>query len=187
MATSDLPAATITSGHVTVRGARYLRYVVRYTEGQKRVRKVFATLADARRFAEQSDRDAKVAADRQAILPRRVGEDDAAKLSAEHLRDAIAALAKLAGRGTLTEAAGLFVRDVEARKREVPTVAELVQTYLAASEAAGLRERSMGDLRVRLARFAERFGGAKVNAVTAADAKGWLETLCPGTAGPCRH
>lgn len=173
------PAASVATTHVTVRGKKYLRYLVRYDDeaAGTRKRRTFNSLAEARRFAEQADRDARVAAERQAILQRRVGEEDAAKLSAEHLRDAIAALARLAGRGTLTEAADLFVRDFEARKREVPTVTELVQTYMAASEAAGLRERSMGDLRVRLARFAERFGGAKVSAVTAADAKGWVETL----------
>jgi integrase len=177
MDSTDLPGAVIVNTHVTVRGKKYLRYLVRYTEGGRRVRKVFSALADARRFAEQADRDAALEAERQGILSRRIGEDDAAKLNAEHLRDALAAMAILAGRGTLAAAAQTFVEVYEARRRDVPTVGELVTTYLSESAAHGLRERSIGDLRHRLDRLTEAFGNRKVNAVTHADAQQWLAGL----------
>jgi len=170
----------VTTTHVTVRGKKYLRYLVRYDDeaAGTRKRRTFGTLAEARRFAEQCGRDAAIAAERQAILQRRVGEEDAAKLSAAHLRDAVAALAVLAGRGSLTAAAELFVRDYEARKRDVPTVARMVETYLDESVAQGLRPRSLGDLRHRLSRLAEAFGSRRINDVSHAEAQQWLAGLC---------
>ncbi|MBN2451619.1 MAG: hypothetical protein JXR77_14620, partial [Lentisphaeria bacterium] len=73
------------------KGKEYTRYLVRYNEEDtgKRTRRTFGALAEARRFAEQCDRDAALAAERQTILEKRIGED-AAKLTADHLRDAVA-------------------------------------------------------------------------------------------------
>jgi len=178
-ATEARPAVKVSSTRVTVRGKEYQRFVVRYPDEAtgKRQRKTFSTLGQARRFAAECERDAKAAAERQTILQRRVGEDDAGKLNAANLRDAITALAKLAGRGTLSDAADVFVREYEAQQRDVPTVSELVARYVQASQDQGLRERSVSDLRHRLARFGEVFGSRKVNAVSPAEAKAWLEGL----------
>ncbi|NLF17698.1 MAG: hypothetical protein GX595_10640 [Lentisphaerae bacterium] len=168
---------TVAAAVSTVRGVERQRFIVSWPEGGKRHRKWFTTRDQADRFAEQARLDHTLEEQRQAILQRRVGEADAGKLSAENLRDAVAALALLAGRGTLAEAAAALVRDIEARRRDVPTVAALAASYQSASEAAGLRPRSLGDLRTRLARFVEAFGPRKVNMVSSADARAWLEGL----------
>jgi len=170
--------ATVAKTSYTVRGKEYPRYLVRYLDEStgKRTRKVFSTLAEARRFAERCNRDAGIRDERQTILQKRIGED-AAKLSADVLHDAVAALATLAGRGSLQDAASHYVRYLQATANDAPTVSELMAAYMENSEAQGLRPRSLSDLRVRLGRFARAFGSRKVNSITSADVNGWLDEL----------
>ncbi len=173
--TTETPVSKTTS---TVRGKQYDRYLVVYRDDlDRRKRKYFASLADANAFARQCDLDQANRQQRQAILERRVGVEDAGRLTASDLRDAIEALAILAGRGSLVDAARAFVADLDRRAKDVPTVKELVDQYVVESEGHGLRERSMGDIRHRLNRLVECFGAHRVDEVTGAEVKHRLATM----------
>lgn len=163
---------------VTVRGKAYTRYVVPFMDDEtgKRKRKTFAQLATARRFAEQLDHDTKKRDEREKILRARIGED-AKKLSADSLRDAVAALAVLAGKGTLEAAARHYVALLERQAKSVPTVGELVQDYIQASEGEGLRDASLRELKHRLGRLIRRFGPRRVDELTGADLQQWFEGM----------
>ena len=170
----DTTVSRVIKTAVTVRGKTYPRYLVIYRDDQgTRKRKAFSTLAAGRRFAEQCDTDAVTRAERQEVLTKKIGED-AAKLSAPHLRDALAALAILAGRATLETAAKAYCVELDRRQKEMPVVSELVTQHLAEAAARELRPRSIGDLRHRLGKITERFGTRRADEITRGDLREWL-------------
>lgn len=180
----DRTQAQVVNITTKVRGKAYDRYMVIFHDDQgKRQRKTFSTEADAKRYAAQSDRDAKTRAERQEILQRRIGED-AKKLSAEHLRDALAALAILGGRATLQEAAKAYSAELMRLQKVVPSVAALVTQHLAEADARNLRPRSLGDLRHRLGRIAAHFGDRRADEVTRNDVREWLAGMKGGDGKP---
>jgi len=98
-------------------------------------------------------------------------------LSPAEREDALAALGVLSGTGlTLKEAAEL------AKKQHHPpagalTVAEAIGKLLAQKEAENLRDRSVRDLRNRLAIFEQRFGERGVAEITRNEIEEWLRDL----------
>ena len=172
--TTETPVKKTT---VTVRGKTYTRYLVVYRDDAgARKRKTFSTLATARRFAEQADHDAKMRDQREQVLRSRIGED-ASKLSAPQLRDAVAALAVLAGRSTLEAAARHYVAYVDKQERDAPTVAKLVADYIEAAKADDLRDASLRELEHRLGRLVAKFGERRVDELTGPQVRGWLQAM----------
>ncbi|MCF7854410.1 MAG: tyrosine-type recombinase/integrase [Candidatus Pacebacteria bacterium] len=179
--------ARITETTVTSRGKKYTRFVVVfYDETGNRKRKTFNRAAPAKKFAEQCDKDAARHEARQAMLKRRIGQD-AEKLSPERLRDAVEALALLEGRGTLTDAVKCYLRELQRKAKNVPTVASLIDRYLRESEGEGLRPASLKELRVRLNKFAGTFGKQRIDEVERGAVQEWLSSLTNGGGKPLAH
>ena len=169
--------ATLTKTTSTTRGKKYSRYVVSFKdEGGSRKRKTFSDKGAAESFKRQAEKDMARLEARRKLLTKRIGED-AKKLSADHLRDAVKALAILEGRASLAEAARFLVNDIERRAKDIWTVAAAVDRYLADSEAHNLRPGSIQELKVRLNRFARTFGKRRVDEVTRQGFADWLESL----------
>jgi integrase len=91
--------------------------------------------------------------------------------------DAAAAAEILAPyRASLLEAARAYAAREEQLKASVP-VKGAITALLDARRADGLRPRYLDDLRVRLDRFAQKFGDRLIAAITAAEIDDWLRAL----------
>lgn len=180
MTTSNMTTAThnalkIRQETVIVKGHDYKRWVVDLgvTQAGKRERRTFSSETKAQKFIRQYRKDQSRWAERQVVLERKIGED-AAKLSNEHLRDAITALGILRGGATLAEAAKFFAEHtvLPGNKR---TVAELVEDFVQTKIAAGRRPDSIRDMRARLGVLSSDFQDTPVNEITALDLERWLD------------
>ncbi len=169
---------TVRQTTTSTRGKKYTRYVVVYHDLKtgERKRKTFNDKTTAERCATQYDRDRKVHEDQQTILHKRIGES-AKQLDADTLRDAVDALHILNGRGSLRDAARSFIREYEQRERDIPTVSELVDTYMQESEADNLRHRTIKDLRHRLGRLVKIYGNTRVDQIDGPDIRHTLQHM----------
>ena len=170
--------AFVTETTVTVRGKKYARFVcVYWSEDGQRKRATRKTREEAEALAKQHNRDAAQRETREKIKRRHLGEEDARRFPIEKYRDAIEALSILEGAATLTEAARFFMEERARKAKDVPTVSALVADYLRDAESHNLRERTIGDLRHRMNRIVERFGGTRVDEVNTTDVREWLTEL----------
>ena len=90
--------------------------------------------------------------------------------------DALDGLKVLKGFGSLTSAATFFMQHHDPRGGS-RTVTELSREYQIEAERDGLRERSLGDMQVRLARFERDFGSRAIGTITRHDADTWRRNL----------
>ncbi len=197
------PEAKITQTTSSTRGKRYTVFVVTYyDDNDKRRRKVFTDEAKAARFKKDCDHDRAIQNERRATLRNRIGED-AMKLPTLQLRQAADAVTILEGKISLSDAAR-FARQVvdlqeqydsgddhastldgvvswyenalKHAQKEMQTVSQYVQVYLAASEGA-LRVASIYELNVRLKRFCDAFGERRLDEVERTEISEWLDAM----------
>ena len=83
------------------------------------------------------------------------------------------------GGRTLRDAVGHFVSHLEANERSIGAAA-LVEEVIAAKESNGASERYIQDLRSRLPRFAQAFGGQMVSTISTMQIDEWLGALPVG-------
>ncbi|MCX7010298.1 MAG: hypothetical protein NTY53_24175 [Kiritimatiellaeota bacterium] len=129
----------------------------------------------------------------QLKAERRVEEKNRAvsmvNLTDDQRMEVLQAYQLLNGKASLLDAVNFFVEHLFSEKGEpLPqiTVREAVEKYVANRTEKQLRERSLRDLRVRLARFVTMFGDKPVAAVTRFAAQDWLDGLRHGPTGK-RH
>lgn len=170
--------AFVTETTSTVRGQKYKRFVVvHWDEAGTRKRTYRKTRKEAEALASQYNRDAAQRGTREKIKRRYLGEEDAKRFPEEKYRDAVEALAILEGAATLTEAARFFMEERARKERHVPTVGALADDYLKDAEGADLRFHTIRDLRHRLKWIVSRFGECRVDEVTTADVREWLDNF----------
>src|SRR5262245_43908339 len=150
---------------VTIKGLRYWR-VVSPKPGKGRLSRTFGDKIEARNYYEQ-----------QRQLVRNLGRA-AGGLSARQRLDAIGALEALKAfpEVTLLSAVEFYAKHHVAIGASV-TVSEAITQLLAAKKADGKSVRYVGDLRARLARFAEDYGDQKIAEVSSAQIGNWLRSL----------
>ena len=131
----------------------------------------------------------------KSFKDRKDAESDAARLrderdvdlknrtvSLNHLSDAeridvLQAREKLEGKATLLQCAIFYLDHNILPTGPVLTVNEAIERYTVQSKEDGLRPRSLGDLKVRLQKFAETFGEKAVTSISRPDADQWLRGL----------
>lgn len=153
----------------------------------KRVRRFFATEAEARTFIEaQTVRQGNLGA-RAAHVDGRLVEDAVeceAMLKAhgvrllDAVRDFLAARERLRDFPVvpLAEAAGHYATLLADRARSW-TVDEAAETWLASREQKGRSGSYLWDAQRRLARFREKFGKASLADISTADVDGWVNGM----------
>lgn len=172
-----MKTAKLTTTTSTTRGRKYKRYVVTYSdEHGSRKRKTFSDKTDAEKFKARADKDIKTRQEREKVVRRKIGQD-ADKLTSDKLRDAIDALAILNGRGSLLEAAKLYVSEWRRQQKDVPVIDTLTKRYLDSSKGAGLRPSTIHELQTRLRKFAQSFGQQRADEITATDIQKWLDGM----------
>jgi integrase len=167
--------------------------VADYTSGQRRFR-VFTDETEARREAERIARqlstgEATAASFRNADAASFGRALELLRPSGISLEVAVATYAKaldILGGDAVIDAAQFYARhrvDKITRRTVAETVAELIE----AKTARGKSKRYLGDLRIRLARFAGDFA-VDISTITGPDVQGWLDRLkvAPQTAKNCR-
>jgi integrase len=77
---------------------------------------------------------------------------------------------------TITDAVEHYVAHLKASEKSC-TAVQLVKELLAAKKAAGVGERHLRDIRIRLGKFAEKFDGQMVATITSKDIDDWLRSL----------
>ena len=80
---------------------------------------------------------------------------------------------------TITDAVDHFLAHLKATEKSI-TVAEFVPQLLAAKEGDRMSKRYIRDLREKLSRFSQSFGGKMVASITAKEIDAWLRSLPVG-------
>ena len=163
-------------------GTRQIYEVSDYTGGTRRLRS-FSNHAEARQEAEKVARqlstgDALAGAMRNADAASYGRAIELLRPTGASLELAAAVYAKcfeILGGDDQTEAATFYARH-GANRITSKLVAEVVAELVAASVARGLSARHIGDLRLRLGRFAESFA-VNISSVTTSDVARWLDGL----------
>ena len=172
-------------------------YCVSYYEEGRRIRRNFASLPDARRFAEKQARGIEKG-EREAA---RWGGDDALAFGTaksrvsgvglsviEVCRQFVAATKRLPEGSTLVEAVGDFAaRFVRTEKR---TIAEVIAEFIEAKKQVGCSETYLRTIRTQLApntegsrtrnSFGSAFGSQFIAGVSTSAIEEWLHTRAPG-------
>ena len=100
-----------------------------------------------------------------------------ANLTDDQRMDVLTALKILGVKGSLTGAAEFFVAHNDLTSSSDLSVQEALDRFLDQSAEAGLRPRSLGDLRARLGRLAESFGTRPLTHISRTEAQEWLDGL----------
>jgi integrase len=148
---------------ISIKGVPYWRVVVpKFPKG--RITRSFRDPIQARRCYE-----------RELVKVRNTGRRT---LTGRQERDAIAAVDTLEGFGnvSLLAAAEFYAKHHVATSASV-TVSEAITQLLSAKKADGRSERYLGDLRVRLARFASDYGDQKIAEIGSPEIGNWLRSL----------
>jgi len=164
----------VTKSSVSVRGKKYVRYVVswRDTTGERK-RKTFSKLADARRDAEQRDKDEEKRKQVDRIIRNKIG-DDASRLSPATLRDAVDALTILKGHATLKDAAAYFMKYAKPDGGTL-TLAAGHERFIAKCKAEGLRPATIKSYDDQIKRLCRDLGkGKMLHEITLGVFEGWL-------------
>ena len=141
-------------------GGGYLQ--VDHMNNGHRERRAFDTLAKAQTYCEQI-----------AVKLENEGSS-ALSLSPAQREDAAAALAVLAGKGSLLAAAKLWARHNGITGGV--TVAELGQRWLAALKAQGCRDTTLAERSQKVERLAADMGSRPVSSMTRDDVASWLQS-----------
>jgi integrase len=143
----------------------HLKFVVGYREAGKRKRTFFETEAQAKSFA----------AFKNAELQRNGAEHSefptAIRVMAQNAVERLQPFGR-----TITDAVDHYVAHLKASEKSC-TAQQLVRELLAAKRADGVGERHLRDIRVRLSKFAEKFDGQMVAAITSKEIDDWLRPL----------
>jgi integrase len=144
-------------------------HVVEHKEGNKRRRKFFRSLEDAKAYCKGINQKR-----------RQLGYDDAALLSAEAAREAVECIKKLATIGaTLEEATEHFMKWQAAAKVSKPArdaVYEWLEEVERLHGKGELKARTVGHYQ-RIKKFAEHFQDQPLATITKKDLEAWLESI----------
>jgi integrase len=146
----------------------HLRFVVNYREDGKRKRSFFETKRQANALARFKNSELKQNGIEHAEFP------SALRVMAQ------SALQRLEPFGrTITDAVDHLLAHLKATEKSI-TVAEFVPQLLAAKEGDRMSKRYIRDLREKLSRFSQSFGGKMVASITAKEIDAWLRSLPVG-------
>lgn len=144
-------------------------HVVEHKEGNKRKRKFFRSLEDAKAYCKGINQKR-----------RQLGFDDAALLSAEAAREAVQCIKKLATIGaTLEEATEHFMKWQAAAKVSKPARDAVYQWLEAVDKLHSegeLKARTVGHYQ-RIKKFAEHFGDQPLATITKKEFMQWLDSI----------
>src|SRR4029453_1538314 len=146
----------------------HLKFVVNYREAGKRKRSFFETKRQADAFASFKNSELKQNGIEHAEFP------SALRMMAQSASQRLDPFGR-----TITDAVDHFVAHLEATEKSI-TVTELVPQLLSAKKGDCLSKRYIGDLREKLSRFAQSFGGKMVASITAKEIDAWLRSLPVG-------
>ena len=157
---------------IRLREGRARPWMIDVGRGGKRIRRHYATEADARAAA--------VELSASFVNTGVQGHS----LTLEQRQDAERALALLGGRYSLEDAARGFL---EALPTDDTTVDELVPALLASREASGRRAKTVKTLRSLLAKFTKQFSGRVVAGIGYRELETWFFQVGKGTAACSRN
>lgn len=141
------------------------------TKNGKRVQRSFETQADAKQsIDEYADQKSLEQVDQKN---RRVALYD---LTDAQRMDVLTAFDKLSGHASLTDAAEFFMSHT-APGGGTRTVSEVLEEYLDTKKRANRRASTLSDIKMRIGRFADRFGDSPVHTVTTHDLETWLNDM----------
>ena len=146
----------------------HLKYVVNYREAGKRKRTFFESKEAAGSFAAFKNAECQRNGTEHAEFPtalRIMAQEGAAQLTPFNK--------------TITDAVQHYVAFLSASAKSC-SAEQLVRELVAAKKADGASVRHVDDLRVRLKRFADKFDGAPVAAITSREIDDWLRSLNVG-------
>jgi len=143
----------------------HLRFVVNYREAGNRKRSFFETKEAAKSFAAFKNAELKRNGVEHAEFPT------ALRVMAQNAAERLKPFGK-----TITEAVDHYVAYLKASEKSC-TAVQLVKELVAAKEKDGASVRHVGDLRVRLDKFAQKFNGQTVATITSAEIDDWLRSL----------
>jgi integrase len=134
-------------------------------ENGKRSRKFFKAKAEAKTYADLKNNELLKHGIAHAEFDSRLRD------MAQDCADALGVFGK-----TIKDATDFFIAHLKASEKSC-TAAELVKELVAAKEKDGASVRHVGDLRVRLDKFAEKFDGKMVATITSGEIDDWLRSL----------
>jgi integrase len=141
------------------------KWIVEGRENGKRSRKFFKTKAEAKTYAGQKNNELLNRGIEHAQFPT------ALRIMAQECADALRASGK-----TIKDATDFFLAHLKASENSC-TAAQLVRELVAAKAKDGASVRHVGDLRVRLTKFAEKFDSKMVATITSKEIDDWLRSL----------
>ena len=141
------------------------KWFVEGRENGKRSRKFFKTKAEAKTYADLKNNELLNRGIEHAEFPT------ALRVMAQECADRLRPFGK-----TLKDASDFFLTHLKASEKSC-TAIHLVKELVAAKEKDGASVRHVGDLRVRLNKFAEKFDGQMVATITSGEIDDWLRSL----------
>lgn len=148
------------------RSARYAARVVIHQADGGRSTRSFATLEEAKAFAQRQEIEAGNAGARAAS---EIGDDERHVLL--HAKESLATYGK-----TLSDAVAHYLAHLKLSARSAP-VAEIADALMEQKRTEGKSRRYLLDLSSRLGRFTRDFGERPVSAITAEEVSQWLMGL----------
>jgi integrase len=143
----------------------HLKFEVNFRQDGKRSRKFFKTEAQAKSWAAHKNTERAQHGREYSEFPERL------RVIADEARELLRPFDK-----SIMDAAQFYVKHLRDSEKSC-TAEELVRQLLAKKEKHGASVRHLGDLRVRLTKFAEKFDGQKVGTITTGEIEDWLDSL----------